>query len=468
MAQSAAPLPLQPTAQQTAPSLQPTAQQAASAYGSSAFGQQPSAAQDVPFVPTPTATAESVTQGISPAMQGAPVAIPGAATASGAAAYASEATALGAVTSAASYAAEAATPAASPYAAGPATSGVATAPNVATAPHVPIQKPARRKNKKLPMIIGIVVAVVVVVGGVAGFLFWQESDRSQRYESAQLALYAGNYVSALEGFVGLGDYKDSKDMATVSQDHLDYQTALDQLEAGDRDAAKTALTGLSGMTADSLLAADCSNVLTYIGALELYDAGDFAGAKEKLRTVATSGVPGVSDFTNKCDYALADAELAAGHNYAAYKAFLALGSYSDAAARAESCKLPNPYTGELWHNPDYSSTASSIKIDCTNASSAHYYKVYEGDTLVAQIFINGGSAHELEVPAGNYTIKEGTGDMWFGPDDAFGEKGDYEIMTFEGGSTTYNLGDNRIVTITLNASGDGNSVGGKDTDFSNF
>jgi hypothetical protein len=344
----------------------------------------------------------------------------------------------------------------------------APAPVYAPAPSSVPERPGKGTRKKLPLVIGVIVAVVVIAGGVTGFLVWQESKRAEDYANAQALMGSGRYEEALESFTELGDYQYSQDLAALSQDLLDKQAAFDLLEAGDLQTAKPLLESIIAKTSDQSLIGDCNNALTYIAASELFDAKDYAAAREKLGPIISADIPGARELDNKCGYALAEAELSAGHNYAAYTGFSALGDYSDAAARAETCKLPFPATGELWHNPDFYSTSSSIRIDCSNVSAAHYYKIYAGETLVAQLFINGGASHELELPAGSYTIKEATGDMWWGPDDAFGPKAHYEIMTFGDGATTYDLGDNRIVTITLNTSAEGDSVGGRNTDLENF
>jgi hypothetical protein len=321
-------------------------------------------------------------------------------------------------------------PATAPASYMPVPAGPPTVPTDLAAPMEPPQLP-KKKSMLVPIIVIAAVVVVLVVAGIIGYFAWQESVRSDKYNDASQAMAEGKWDKALDGFLELGDYQDSVSQAALAALYIDYESAKQLLDQGKYQEAKDAFKLVQIAATDGDL-------------LRLLDTG-----------------------IKKCDYGLADAVLQSGDNYGAYKLFRELGNFEDASARAEACKLPMPATGEIYHNPAFVSTASSMKWDCGNANKPRYFKVYSGDTLVAQVFVVAGGSHEIELPPGAYTIKEAYGDLWWGPDKAFGEEGSYEVMTFDGGSEVYNLGDNIIVTITLSASIDGN-VGGRNTNLGSF
>ena len=113
-----------------------------------------------------------------------------------------------------------------------------------------------------------------------------------------------------------------------------------------------------------------------------------------------------------------------------------------------------------------------------SADSA-YYKLYMGGDLVASVFVRGESGlyhpfgtntttATVALPAGTYQIKVAYGTSWFGPDDMFGDYGDYRICTFDG-SDTVDFQANHWYEITSSSTDDeGQSVSNKSTDRQSF
>lgn len=122
-----------------------------------------------------------------------------------------------------------------------------------------------------------------------------------------------------------------------------------------------------------------------------------------------------------------------GEYYRAYQRFTWL-DYNDSEARAEACARPWPKNGEIYRNSKYKGTKTTliVKIDQQNNGEAAFIKLYasNGD-LVSCLFISKAGKATAKIPADTYTIKIGTGDLWFGPEYAFGENGEYEILIFE-------------------------------------
>ncbi|MGI6105868.1 MAG: hypothetical protein ACOYD7_06760 [Raoultibacter sp.] len=147
--------------------------------------------------------------------------------------------------------------------------------------------------------------------------------------------------------------------------------------------------------------------------------------------------------------------------------FKGLGAYEDAEARAASCILAAPETGELYHNEGFVSSSTDIVFEAGAIPYARYIKIYSGDAHVSSVFIHPNSSTTIHVPAGDYTFKSASGELWFGETDMFGSDGDYYMFVFDGSNEVTHLDDNKIYTISLSTEGGGN-VGGKTVDRSSF
>jgi tetratricopeptide (TPR) repeat protein len=315
-----------------------------------------------------------------------------------------------------------------------------------------VEAPKKKSKKKLLIIIGLVVLVIViVVGAIIGFNVY----RLNTYNGAVDDLYARNYQQAHDTFEGLGDYEDAVALMALAQKGLDYEAAVALLDEGDYEAALPIFRGLGSFENSVVLAALCEDTIAYEAAIDAFDAGDYEAAQVAFAQLASEDFLDAADWENRVAYAIAERKYDAKDYYGAYQDFAALGSYEDAAARMQQCTTPYPNTGEIYHNGNYVSTASAIVINGSNASYAGYYKIYRGSDLVSTIFLNPGGTCSIDVPPGNYTVKEASGEAWFGEEIMFGDDGYYEVMLFDDNNDYFVLEDNFRVTITLSvADGD--------------
>ncbi|MDR1359194.1 MAG: hypothetical protein LBJ48_07600 [Coriobacteriales bacterium] len=291
----------------------------------------------------------------------------------------------------------------------------------------PIAAPAPvKKRSKKPLIITLVVLAAIILC-VVGFFVFQEVSRDNAYNEAVAAFEAGDYVRARSGFTDLGEYRDAADRAQTSNTYALYEEAK-----------------------------------------ALYDEGSFEDARSAFSGLLSSGISDVSEWINKCDYALADELFTAGELEDAYLAFLELGSYSDAADRALACTQPFPATGVLFQAEGTYSEDSPLDIVYNYPGGGAYYKIYRDNVLVATLFLNANATLRVNLQPGSYVIKEGTGEIWFGETLAFGKEGYYSTLTFDdAGNEFLVLEDGYIMTLTMNYGASGN-VSDRDEDFSTF
>ena len=253
--------------------------------------------------------------------------------------------------------------------------------------------------------IGVpVLAVLIAVGGYTYHSVKQSND----YDHAMSAYESGDFQQAYNGFEALGDYQNSISMMASAKLGIDYNDAI-----------------------------------------ALFDAADFEKAKAMFQELESKNYAGAPDWLPKCDYAMADKLFNEGDLYGAYQAFLALGAYQDAVERTQACTTPYPESGELYHNEAYYSSASRITIDGANTAVPNYFKIYIGEVLVSTIFIKAAGSASIDVPAGDYTIKQASGSTWFGETIMFGDEGSYQVLLFEDGGTSTRVDDNTLLTLTL-------------------
>lgn len=274
---------------------------------------------------------------------------------------------------------------------------------------------AVKKRSKKPLVITL-VAVLAVILIVLGVLVFQEVSRSNAYDQAMTQYDQGEYQAARDGFAELGDYKDAEEMYRLSTLYLNYEAAI-----------------------------------------ALYESGDYDAAYTEFNLLLSSSISDIADWIDKVEYAQADELFTEGDLEGAYKAFLALGSYSDSAERATACTQPFPATGVLWQAEGSHYEFCALDIDYRYSSGGAYYKVYSGATLMATLFVNANSTARVHLQPGTYTVKEGSGDVWFGETLAFGKAGWYSTMTYDDTGTDYfTLNDGDLVTITINTDSAGN------------
>ena len=107
-----------------------------------------------------------------------------------------------------------------------------------------------------------------------------------------------------------------------------------------------------------------------------------------------------------------------------------------------------------------------------DSERAMLMRIFKGDTQVSCLFIGGTGQATVKLPAGTYTIKDGTGYQWFGLKEAFGREGDYEVMTFgENDEEKVTLKSGYEYTIRVNVSdsnSSGEGIGSKYEDWDDF
>jgi tetratricopeptide (TPR) repeat protein len=331
----------------------------------------------------------------------------------------------------------------------------------------PAPLPKKGLNKRLLAIIAAVIAVIIVV--VVVFVVMGVM-RSNAYQSALDQMSAGNYAEAKEAFLELGNYEDAAGKAVECQQNIDYLAAQALLDAEDFSSAKAAFEALGEFKDAPEKATFCQQSIDFKAAQELFDAGNIADARDAFGELSSAGFSAADEWLNKAEYTLATQLLESGARYEAYLAFQALGSYEDSAERAEACKVAYPGTGVIWQDSAWYSVDCSIVLDCSNLSSARYFKIMSGDAVVATVFVNGGGTVEVEVPAGWYSIKEAGGSDWFGTDDLFGAGGSYSHMTFGDDESSFEVPWNKIITITMNVSDDytGDAIGSSNESYEGF
>lgn len=407
-------------------------------------GTEVEASDAAPFAPAPASEAEPFAPTQTSTFEPAPAPAPAPAQTSDAAPFAPAP-------------APASTPAADAYSTAPAQTPT---PMATPTPVAAAQKP---KKSKKPLII-VLAAVAVAIIAIVAFFGIQEMNRSNTYDTAIMNFDNGEYALAEEAFLGLGDYKDSAERATVAGIYSTYEQAKQLYEEGAFADAKSMFSMVAETDISDVL--EWLNKCDYALADELYAEGNLEAARDSFAALAN--FEDASERVQKIKYELADKKQVEGDIEGAYNAFSALGTYADSADRAAALLQPWPGSGVLWQAEGSHYDLAAIEIDYRFSEGGSFYKIYSGETLMAMLFCNANSTVRVYLQPGNYTIKEGTGDTWFGTDLAFGKKGSYSTMTYDdAGTDWFALSDGSLVTITINADTDGN-VGERGEDLSSF
>ena len=147
-------------------------------------------------------------------------------------------------------------------------------------------------------------------------------------------------------------------------------------------------------------------------------------------------------------------------------------TYTVACEKAEPEEQPWPSNGAIWR-ADSLGEGMELKIDVNQPSgTGMHIKIYRNKTeLVAMLFVGGSGSATVSLPGGMYTIKDGTGEIWYRPEESFGDSGNYEVMSFDGGATEVELeaGYSYVISINVKSiSPDADSVGSKETSHDAF
>ncbi len=360
--------------------------------------------------------------------------------------------------------------------------------------------PAGKPGLKLRTKILIVSACALVVACAVLIPVLLETARAAKYEEAFALMDSGELPEAKEEFDELKEYKESADMAQQCQNMMDYQDANELMSAGDYAAAKKAFDSLSGYEDSSKLSAECQNVMDYDSAVAFMDAGDNKSAldiflklgdysdasklaedcQDILDYDAAKALMEAGDFEkakegfsaligyedslslikvceNEMDYIAAEKAYDQGEFYSAYAVFYGLSGFKDATDRAEQCIQPDPKTGEIYRNPDYSAKKRSLTFKTPDDGKSTYIKIYSEDgDLVSTLFIASGKKLKVKLPSGTYRFKTAAGAKWFGEKDMFGDEGWYSLVMFGENKDTWTLKSGYIYTLKLRVTSGGN------------
>lgn len=323
-----------------------------------------------------------------------------------------------------------------------------------TVPPQQTQEPKKKSKKLLIGIISGVFAVILIVVGIFAFL---EISRSGTYDDAYALMTGKSYHEAQEKFDSLGDYRDSEALSDECQKYIDYNDAKALMDSEDYESALKAFQKLGSFLDSSSCVKECENHISYNEAQDLLDEKEYQAACDMFDDLALDHFLDASDKASECRYALADLILAEGRYYDAYNAFIALGSYQDAADRAAACIIARPGSGETYRDGGFGGQDCPLTINSAGLTRAYYLKIYSGETVVSTIFLNPESSATVSLPVGSYRIKAAYGDNWFGEVDMFGDEGRYYVMIFDSsGSEAMNLEPNYAYTLDLQVSVGGN------------
>ncbi len=117
--------------------------------------------------------------------------------------------------------------------------------------------------------------------------------------------------------------------------------------------------------------------------------------------------------------------------YEAHEMFIE-SQYGDWERMAKKCVRRWPKNGQLWYDTSQwlRDTQLTFKVEQPE-DTAVYIEVYKDGKLFSQVFVGGTDEITIGVPGNQtYTIKDGVGSDWFGPEEAFGPVGAYETMLF--------------------------------------
>lgn len=267
---------------------------------------------------------------------------------------------------------------------------------------------------------------------------------------------SGKLSEAETLFRSLGTFEDAAQQAVQCRNRVEYGAALTLEQEARYEEALVAFTALGEFSDAKAHARSCSDTLDYAAAMTLIEAGDYVAAADKLAAPAESGFSDAADqlalCSNKKALAAAEQLLAEGNFYEAYRAFIQLGTFEGASQRAQSCVQTLPANGEIYHNDAYKKQSTHLKVVNSSATPS-FLKLYSasGD-LVCSFFIRANKSVTVKVPAGTYSLNQAYGSQWFGPDDMFGDDGNYYKCNIEG-SYIFTMQSGYIYTISQGSGG---------------
>lgn len=155
--------------------------------------------------------------------------------------------------------------------------------------------------------------------------------------------------------------------------------------------------------------------------------------------------------SNDHQYLIGCAYEMAGSYWEAYQAFKNADT-DDAQTRMDSCEQSWPANGEIYRDPSFYGTNAVLHIKIGKSDSLGVMvKIFRSGENVSSLFLGKGDTVTAYLAGGSkYQIKLGAGEKWFGVKDAFGDIGNYEVMTYEDGSDKIQLDAGYIYTLNIN------------------
>ena len=286
------------------------------------------------------------------------------------------------------------------------------------------------------------------------------------FAQAKAQCEAGAYAEALTLLEGIPDLPEAKALRKQCQDRLTYAQAMAKYEAGAYAEAAELFAQIPDVDDAAQLKQECQQQLHHDKIKAALDKKDWASALALLNDSLGKSYPDRKNALQLCQdhikYEEAVKALAKGNNYTAYVAFTALGDFEDAAAKAKSCVVKKPSTGETYRNSKYTRKDCQQWIVTPSDGIYTYMKIYSlrgtAEELVSCIFIHPGKTAKITLPAGDYIFKVAYGKgNWYGPTDMFGDEGNYQRV---GGAnyvmTRKKLSNNQYYNLELRVGSGGN------------
>ena len=204
------------------------------------------------------------------------------------------------------------------------------------------EKKARRKAARKTFLVALVVVLVLgALGVLTPTVILPRIQNGQGYSAAMTALKEGRYDEAYAGFLALGDYKDSREMALEAR-YIQAQELYENGKFAEAIAVFETLGDYRDADEQAIAVRESWNEHDYQAALALVDAGAYPAAAAAFE--ALGDYKDSAQWVVECqllqrdyDYKQALSVMEAGDYMGARELFLALGGYLDSQDKAAEC-----------------------------------------------------------------------------------------------------------------------------------
>lgn len=294
--------------------------------------------------------------------------------------------------------------------------------------------PAESKEPKMSSKARKTTVIIVAVVGllVGGFFGGRAIYRLVKYNNAVALMTAESYAEAQEIFESLPeDYKEAAHNAEQCALSIRYNEAAALMAAGNYAEAEVIFQEIRGFRDASAQEQICRKHLIYAEAVDTLAAEDY---------------------------------------YDAYALFTSIPGFQDSNDLAQTCLQPLPGTGILYRAEGFYPGSTQLRFRNNNNEYPRVYKVYKEDgTHVLTLFALPEETVYVWVPPGTYRINTGTGDLWFGEQDMFGDDGYYmKLRNSRDESELYQVYANYIITFYFLDEGEGEYQGNPYADILTF